>query len=197
MESYSLPHQQKGGRDGVIVKKDLPSRHEAILLYQEAAKRILKVGDWSKWCNRSGNFDLSEKNGSPSQQSIKLGLLIHRKSQAGEKEMEQWLLVTEVFQEKDFLRDEELTGFCAVTVPSPQQEENKEAVVNEQSIFYVMRKTTIVSAYINEIPMHPESLPQRFLKQALQLSQVFGNFLGLTRSQWRCLLHGILEGRDL
>jgi len=197
MESHSLPHQQKGGRDGVILKKDLPSRHEAILLYQVAAQRLLKVSDWSKWCNRSGDFDLHEKNGSPSLQNIKVGLLIHQKSQAGEKELEQWLLVTEVFQEKDFLRDEELTGFCAMAVVSPEQDEEKKEIIKEQSIFYVMRKTTIVSVYINEIPIHPESLPQRFLKQVLQLTQVFGNFLGLSRSQWRCLLNGILEGRHL
>lgn len=198
MESSLLPHQHKGGSTGILAKKDMATRHDAILLYQIAIERLMLVNHWSKWCDKAGKFQLCDSLGTEiTSPRVTEGLLIrvHLEENEGES-MTRWLKVTEVFQEKDLLRDETLTGFSTLPVSSPLGEASEQKInPAEESIFYVMRRTNVVTAYMNELPEPGASLPQRFFKQALHLTIVFGNLLGFSKTQWRCLLQGFLEDR--
>jgi hypothetical protein len=197
MESFLLPHQLKGGSTGILVKKEMPTRHEAILLYQLAIERLLLVNDWSRSCEKAGKFYLCDSTGAGVQQMrAGEGLLIKVQLQGGEDEsLVRWLRITEVFQEKDLLRDEELTGFSALPISSPFGTPEPKVNTAEEHTFYIMRRTNRVTAYVNELPEPGTSMPQRFFKQALQLTLVFGNLLGFSKTQWRCLLEGLLEKR--
>jgi hypothetical protein len=197
MESFSLPHQLKGGSTGILVKKEMPTRHEAILLYQLAIQRLLLVNDWSSSCQKVGKFYLCDSTGAGVQQiRVGEGLLIKVHLQEGEDEsLVRWLRITEVFQEKDLLRDEELTGFSTLPICSPFGTPEQKVKTAEEHTFYIMRRTSRVTAYVNELPEPGASRPQRFFKQALQLTMVFGNLLGFSKAQWRCLLVGLLEKR--
>jgi hypothetical protein len=197
MESPLLPHQLKGGSTGILVKKEMPTRHEAILLYQLAIQRLLLVNDWSSSCQKVGKFYLCDSTGAGVQQiRVGEGLLIKVHLQEGEDEsLVRWLRITEVFQEKDLLRDEELTGFSTLPICSPFGTPEQKVKTAEEHTFYIMRRTSRVTAYVNELPEPGASRPQRFFKQALQLTMVFGNLLGFSKAQWRCLLVGLLEKR--
>lgn len=197
MESPLLPHQLKGGSTGILVKKEMPTRHEAILLYQLAIQRLLLVNDWSSSCQKVGKFYLCDSTGAGVQQiRVGEGLLIKVHLQEGEDEsLVRWLRITEVFQEKDLLRDEELTGFSTLPICSPYGTPEQKVKTAEEHTFYIMRRTNRVTAYVNELPEPGASRPQRFFKQALQLTMVFGNLLGFSKAQWRCLLVGLLEKR--
>ena len=197
MESPLLPHQLKGGSTGILVKKEMPTRHEAILLYQLAIQRLLLVNDWSSSCQKVGKFYLCDSTGAGVQQiRVGEGLLIKVHLQEGEDEsLVRWLRITEVFQEKDLLRDEELTGFSTLPICSPFGTPEQKVKTAEEHTFYIMRRTNRVTAYVNELPEPVASRPQRFFKQALQLTMVFGNLLGFSKAQWRCLLVGLLEKR--
>jgi len=197
MESPLLPHQLKGGSTGILVKKEMPTRHEAILLYQLAIQRLLLVNDWSSSCQKVGKFYLCDSTGAGVQQiRVGEGLLIKVHLQEGEDEsLVRWLRITEVFQEKDLLRDEELTGFSTLPICSPFGTPEQKVKTAEEHTFYIMRRTSRVTAYVNELPEPGASRPQRFFKQALQLTMVFGNLLGFSKAQWRCLLLGLLEKR--
>lgn len=197
MESPLLPHQLKGGSTGILVKKEMPTRHEAILLYQLAIQRLLLVNDWSSSCQKVGKFYLCDSTGAGVHQiRVGEGLLIKVHLQEGEDEsLVRWLRITEVFQEKDLLRDEELTGFSTLPICSPFGTPEQKVKTGEEHTFYIMRRTNRVTAYVNELPEPGASRPQRFFKQALQLTMVFGNLLGFSKAQWRCLLVGLLEKR--
>jgi hypothetical protein len=87
MESPLLPHQLKGGSTGILVKKEMPTRHEAILLYQLAIQRLLLVNDWSSSCQKVGKFYLCDSTGAGVQQiRVGEGLLIKVHLQEGEDE---------------------------------------------------------------------------------------------------------------
>lgn len=197
MESSLLPHQLKGGSTGILVKKEMPTRHEAILVYQLAIERLLLVNDWNWSCEKCGKFYLCDSTGAGVRQiRAGEGMLIRVQLQGGDDQsLVHWLRITEVFQEKDLLRDEELTGFSALPISSPFGGPEPKVMTTEEHTFYILRRTNRVTAYVNALPEPGTRMPQRFFKQALQLTRVFGNLLGFSKAQWRCLLEGLLEKR--
>ena len=59
-----VPRQRIGGRSGATQRKETATRHDAILLFNDAKRRLLDVNSWNKLCGKlSANFQLTDEKG--------------------------------------------------------------------------------------------------------------------------------------
>src|SRR3954465_15989331 len=61
-----IPNQKHGGRTGATYKKETPTRHDAINLFNEAKTRLLSIDQWDRLCGKgSAHFQLCDEKGNP------------------------------------------------------------------------------------------------------------------------------------
>ena len=194
-----VPEQKKGSETGATARYECSSRHNAILLFNQAKLRLLDINNWYLVSGKKGaEFQLTDASGVPLDASIpKTGNLIRIKLPApGNSEGDgfDWVRIEKFESAKNQLTDEELYGFRVRPVKNPVGESAESAhfyTSDASSTFLVHRKSCIVRAMErgkNEVPNPAGS----FLNKVRNIFVAIPAMLGLSKPQWQNLVDGIL-----
>lgn len=199
MDQILLPHQLKVGLKGVQLKKEMASRHDALLLYQQTCNRLLSLNEWNLWNSCPVKFSLFQESTlvkKVDQVALGTTLCIETlNSDASERVI--CLGVDELFQEKNLLRDEELFGFSLIHNFDSKKADSSKKQKGEACVFYVMRSSTQVTLLVSDLSQGHSHLLSALWRQAFSSLQVFTTILGLSRAQWRSIFQGMLDGREI
>src|ERR1041384_6148822 len=100
-----------GALSGIRKKVQCPSRHDSILLFGEATRRMLDIGNWHVISGEgSAVFVLCDHNGEPHRKSAaEDGDLVRIELQQLEKpHAALWMRVEKIIREKQLIKDEEI-----------------------------------------------------------------------------------------
>jgi hypothetical protein len=204
MESATtiIPPQHTGWHSGAKKQATLPSRHEAILLFDEARKRLLDVNQWQKLCgNKGAEFQLTDANGNPMEVKVpKRNYLIRIALPAPPNKTGQgydWVRIEEFEEQKDMLKDEERFGFRVRPVPHPRGGEPGPAhfyTRSASSSFLVIRSGASVTAMEQGRNELPNTGISGFINKLRNGLVAISAMLGFANPQWKKLMHGVLYG---
>src|SRR3954466_12987694 len=127
-----IPKQFIGNESGATYKLKMDTRHDALLLFQAACKRLLDINSWQKLCGGSGaEFALTDKHGQLLQSSDpKVGNLIRIKLPApsnAEGDGYDWVRIEEFVKNKTLVSDSEIFGFRVRPVENPKNKTGNSA----------------------------------------------------------------------
>jgi hypothetical protein len=201
MEAISdiIPKQYIGSQTGATTKLKTDRRHDALLLFQAASKRLLDINNWQKLCGNSGaEFILTDKNGEPLyNMNPKIGNLIRIKLPApSNKEGDgfDWVGVEEFEDSKSLLSDSEVFGFRVRPVDNPKNRTGNSAhfyTSDATSTFLIIRYSHTVFALErgkNEVPNDADSWTAKIRNKLVAAAAM----IGLAKPQWQKLVDGLL-----
>jgi hypothetical protein len=198
-----IPEQIQGGYTGARAKAELPSRHDAILLFNEAKHRLLDINHWHKLCGKgSAIFRLTDESGNLLEHDHpERGMLIRielpaLKNSTGSNH--DWVRIEAFEHQKNLLKDEEIFGFRVRPTTDPysnQQNGIAHFFTREAtSSFLIVREANIVRAMERGRNEIPNTWPQSWLNKIRNGIIAAGAMLGLSLPQWKCLVNGLLKG---
>lgn len=176
------------------------SRHDALVLFNEAKLRLLDINNWTKLCNgKHSEFCLTDKHGMLLQTSVpSVGNLIRIRLPIPAHSMDEhfsWVRIEHFENRKDLLKDEEMFGFCVRAVNGPlnsletdQLHEYKNEMI---SYFLIYRKASTIMAVEREKNSHA-SAPSLFKKLCYSIIDVL-SVIRFTQPKWKRLLNGVLK----
>jgi hypothetical protein len=194
-----IPRQKIGGRTGASGKREMPTRHEAILLFNDAVKRLKDVNRWHILCGHgSAEFHLCDEKG---------GLLYSREASKGHfirishtdletgKTARRWVAVEELITNKTVIKDEEIFGLKLRSANDPEGLDPQEGHGQiSTSTFVVIRNTNEVEVIETEGEENPNVGPRAFLNKMKNVVIAFAALIGLSTPQWKSLVNGVLYG---
>lgn len=197
-----IPAQERGGHTGASAKAELPSRHEAILLFNEAKRRLLNVNRWDELCGKgSAIFRLTNEQGNPLEvDAVEKNMYIRIELPGVAKapgDGFDWVKVEELEHIKNVLRDEEVFGFRVRPAKSPVTGSNETAhffTKGATSTFLIERKTNTVKALEKGRNETPNTWPSSWLSKLRNFLIGTGAMLGFAVPQWKSLVNGLLKG---
>jgi hypothetical protein len=198
-----IPKQLKGTHTGATVRKDMSTRHSALVLYNEAKYRLLDINNWYKISGNVGaEFFLTDKNGNDLNVVMpEVGNLIKIKLPAPKNKRGNgydWVRIEKFESVKDEMKDEEIYGFRVRPVSNPDSANSVNAhfyTSDASSTFLIYRITNIVYAIErgrNEVPNTKTSI----LNALRNLIIAIPAMLGFANPQWKLLVKGILNGAN-
>lgn len=202
MVTVLVPAQQKGLKTGVSIFEELNTRHDAIMLFEEAKRRLLDVNDWHRLCGPgSAEFQLTDDRGRELRKQVaEIGDLIRIKLPAPSDpngDGYDWVRVEEFESQKDMLKDEDVFGFRVRPVQSPFRRDTSAShfyTSSATSSFLVVRTSSTVTAMErgrNEVPNNRvKALVSKVRNTALSI----GAWLGFSKTQWSKLVKGVIKG---
>lgn len=198
-----IPRQKEGGRTGASSKKECATRHDAIILFNEARLRLLDVNRWHGLCGRGAEFQVTAAEGSDlNVKEVREGHLIRISLPAPENKSGEgydWVRVEEIVQRRNMIKDEEVFGFRVRPVSSPLNTAEEPAHFYDKdatSTFLVSRSTNIVTVMEQGRNEVPNTAPRRLISRLRNLVVALGAMIGFSASQWKCLVNGILHGPE-
>jgi hypothetical protein len=201
MYAALVPSQFKGFKTGASTHAETTTRHDAILLFEQARRRLLDVNSWQGLCGpATAEFRLTDNMGRLINTAPETGNLIRIKLPApsnSEGDGYDWVRIEEFESRKDLLKDLDIFGFRVRPVHSPGTAGNDPSHFYKStatSTFLIIRETTKVSAVEkgrNEVPNHGT---RRLISAARNLVIAVGAWMGFSKSQWGRLMKGIIKG---
>jgi hypothetical protein len=197
-----VPTQHEGLRTGASVNEESATRHDAILLFEKAKKRLLDINRWHSLCGEgSAEFSLTNEQGElVADRDPRVGDLIRIKLPAPPDpagDGYDWVRIEEFENKKDLLRDEDIFGFRVRPVKSPFRREAEAAhfyTTSATSTFLVVRTTSTVTAMEKGRNEVPNSLVKALASRIRNVAIAIGAWLGFSKSQWTKLVKGIIKG---
>jgi hypothetical protein len=197
-----IPVQYKGAKTGASTHAETATRHDAILLFDEAKRRLLDVNHWHKLCGPgSATFQLTDAEGNEIRnRAPEVGDLIRIKLPAppnAEGKGFDWVRVEEFENTKDLLKDQDIFGFRVRPVRDPSNRAEDAAhfyTSSATSTFLIMRVSSIVTALERGRNEVPNNKPLAILNKIRNLVIAVGAWIGISHSQWGKLVKGIIKG---
>jgi hypothetical protein len=202
MDVTIIPPQQRGLRTGASTSEEAPTRHDAILLFEEAKRRLLDINNWHSLCGPgSATFQLTDDGGRELRDvKPETGHLIRISLPAppnAEGDGYDWVRIEEIENKKDMLKDQNIFGFRVRPVNNPLSTRGKTAhfyTSGATSTFLIIRVSSVVKAMEkgrNEVvnagmPAVVDGVRNFFV--------ALGAWLGFSKSQWGKLVKGIIKG---
>lgn len=198
-DSTILPMQLIGGETGATARLKQNSRHDALLLFQAARKRLLDINNWRKWCGDKGaEFQLTDKNGLPKSSQPEIGDLIRIKLSGPpnpEGDGFDWVRIETFEDNKTLLQDAEVFGFRVRPSQNPGNKSGPKAhfyTGDATSTFLIIRNSHVVYALERGKNEIPNSSGKWFSKIRNKLIAVAA-MIGLSKPQWKRLTKGLLK----
>jgi hypothetical protein len=201
METISeiIPKQLTGDQTGVTSKLKLNTRHDALLLFQAAVKRLLDINNWQKICGGSGaEFRLTDEKGEPIDGlNPKTGNLIRIKLPATQTKGGDgfdWFRIEEFEENKSLLSDSEFFGFRVHPVESPETSTGNSShfYTNNATItFLIIRYSHTVFALEREKNEMADDSNSWINKIRNKLVAIAAK-IGVSKQQWQKLVNGLL-----
>ena len=201
MEAISeiIPRQFIGSQTGATSRLEADTRHEALLLFQNASNRLMDINNWQKICGGEGaEFTLTDKQGEKVNNGHpKIGDLIKIKLPGpANKEGEgfDWVRIEEFEDSKSLLSDSEVFGFRVRPVENPKNKTGNGAhfyTTDATSTFLIIRYSHSVFALErgkNETPNDRGSWTTKIRNWVVALAAM----IGLSKPQWQRLMSGLL-----
>ncbi len=198
-----LPAQTKGTTTGASTHTESPTRHAAILLFEEAKKRLLDVNKWDKLCGpASAVFTLVDRSGHEVKgRTPEVGDFIRISLPAtanSEGDGYDWVRIEAFENSKDLLKDEEIFGFRVRPSKKPEDKTGGETAhfytSEATSTFIVVRVSSIVTAMEKGRNEVVNKGPFGFLSKIRNMIVGMGARLGFSQSQWGKLVKGVIKG---
>lgn len=194
-----LPIQVMGGETGATAKLKQNTRHDALLLFQAARKRLLDINNWRKWAgNRGAEFQLTDKDGVPKNKVPETGDLIRIKLPAPsnpEGDGFDWVRIEAFEDSRTLLEDAEIFGFRVRPVQNPNNRTGESAhfyTNDATSTFLIIRDSHTVYAVEkgkNEVPNPSGGLITKIRNVLIAITAM----IGLSKPQWQRLMEGLLR----
>jgi hypothetical protein len=202
MEKVKLvPPQRKGSGTGAQRNIHANTRHDAILLFSAAKKRLLGINSWEQLCGEgSASFHLTDEQGNEIQSVPQVGNLIRIGLRGSENESgnsSEWVRIEAFEDEKDLLKDLEIFGFRVRPVPSPTGNNTEEAhhyTDQATNTFLVVRSANIVTAAEKGRNEKINLKPSSFWNKVRNILIGTASKIGLANPQWDRLVKGLLHG---
>jgi hypothetical protein len=201
MEAISeiIPKQYIGAQTGATAKLKANRRHDALILFQDASKRLLDINNWQRLCGNMGaEFTLTDKNGKPLYgEKPEIGNLIRIKLPApSNKEGDgfDWVKIEDFEDSRSLLSDSEVFGFRVRPVENPMNRAGNPAhfyTGDATSTFLIIRYSHTVFAIErgkNEVPNDADSWVVKLRNKLVAISAM----IGLSKPQWQKLCDGLL-----
>jgi hypothetical protein len=201
MEAISgmIPKQYIGNQTGATSRLKMDTRHEALLLFQAACKRLLDINNWKKICGNSGaEFALTDKEGEPLYGlNPEIGNLIRIKLPAPpnkEGDGFDWVRIEEFEDSRILLSDSETFGFRVRPVENPKNRTGNSAhfyTSDATSTFLIIRYSHTVFALErgkNEVPNDSDSWITKIRNKVVAIVAM----IGFSKPQWQNLVDGLL-----
>jgi len=196
----TVPQQKKGAKTGATARRRCSSRHNAMMLFNQARFRLLDINKWYLLSGKKGaEFQLTDAGGEPIESSLPaVGNLVRIKLPAPQNKAGDgfdWVRIEKFETRKNQLTDEELYGFRVRPVKNPAHNSGRSAhfyTNDATSTFLVHRKNCTVCVLErgrNEVPNPAGSL----LNKARNLFVALPAMLGFSKPQWQNLVDGILQ----
>lgn len=194
-----LPMQVIGSETGATAKLKSESRHDALLLFQAARKRLLDINNWRKWCsNKGAEFCLTDEDGLPKTGFPEKGDLIRIKLPAPpnqEGDGFDWVQIEAFEDSRALLPDAEVFGFRVRPVQNPKGSSSVSAHFYSKtatSTFLIIRDSHTVYALErgrNEVPNPSGNWLSKIRNRLIAIAAM----MGLSKPQWQRLMEGLLR----
>jgi hypothetical protein len=201
MEATLVPFNYRGAKTGASVYAETTTRHDAILLFETAKKRLLDINSWHNLCGPgSAEFTLTDESGNQINTVPKAGNYIRIKLPAppnAEGHGYDWVRIEEFENRKDLLKDQDIFGFRVRPSNNPVDAGGDPAHFYKStatSTFLISRQSTRVTAFEKGRNEIPNGNARKFANSLRNLVIAVGAWLGLSKSQWARLMKGIIKG---
>jgi hypothetical protein len=198
-----VSEQKQGGHTGAKAKTELPSRHDAILLFNEAKHRLLDINHWHKLCGKgSAVFHLTDEKGNLLEHDhpqrgmlIRIQLPAPRNANGSGYD---WVRIEEFEHQKNLLKDEEIFGLRVRPTTDPLSSQKNGAAHfftrEATSSFLIIRVANTVKALEKGRNEVPNTWPRSWLGKMRNAFVAAGAMVGLSHAQWKSLVNGLLKG---
>lgn len=202
MDLTLVPAQQRGLKTGASSEEETATRHDAILLFEKAKRRLLDVNRWQELAGPgSAEFRLCDAHGNEiNNKAPATGDLIRIKLPAPpntEGSGYDWVRIEEFENQKDLLKDQDIFGFRVRPVKNPLDPDTGTAHFYKSSAtstFLVIRSSSRVTAMEKGRNEIPNSIPAALYSRVRNLFVAIGAWIGLSKTQWGKLVRGIIKG---
>jgi hypothetical protein len=202
MDTTIIPPQERGMRTGASSQEEASTRHDAILLFQEARRRLLDVNNWDKLCGPgSAVFRLTDATGRElTTVKPEIGHLIRINLPAppnNEGGGYDWVRIEEIESHKDMLKDQDIFAMRVRPANSPLNSNGHTAhfyTAGATSTFLVVRVSTVVKAIEKGRNESANTGGLALLSRIRNVAVSVGAWLGISKSQWGRLVKGIIKG---
>lgn len=185
----------------VAKKIEAPTRHEAMVLFENAKKRLNDINNWTLFCGKSpADFQLTDEAGNLlNSPAPKLGNIIKVRCHAPSADSKNnyiWYKIESFIHEKNLLKDTEDFGFTAVQISDPSAFGSSTYSITTTGVtcaFLVIRTGCVVSAIEVETTKMTGNVPfSVFSKLKNRFSVVF-DLINPPQQQWKNLVNGVLH----
>lgn len=201
MDATLVPSQYKGAKTGASEYAETTTRHDAILLFEVAKKRLLEINNWHKLCGpASAHFQLTDEKGQEVSSLPQTGNYIRIKLPAPpntEGKGYDWVRIEEFENRKDLLKDQDIFGFRVRPAHNPIDPGTKPDHFYKStatSTFLITRVSTKVTALEKGRNEVPNNNTAGFLNGLRNIVISIGAWIGFSKSQWGRLMKGIIKG---
>ena len=183
----------------VAKKIEAPTRHEAMVLFESAKKRLNDINNWTLFCGKSpADFQLTDEMGnllnSPAPQ---IGNIIKVRCHAPSADAKNnyiWYKIESFIHEKNLLKDTEDFGFTAVQISDPAVFANQAySTAGVTCVFLVVRTGCVVSAIEVETSKVTGKLPFSAFNKLKSRFSVLFDLINPPQQQWKNLVNGVLH----
>jgi hypothetical protein len=198
-----VPPHKEGGRTGASAKEDAETRHDAIILFNEAKRRLLDINHWHKLVGKSSAiFQLTDSQGNPlNAKEPEVGNLIRIQLPAPPNKQGDgydWVRIEKFESQKIFLKDEEVFGFRVRPVQNPGTNSDRNSAhfytSDATSTFIVVRNANTVMAMERGRNEKPNTGARSLFNKIRNSVIAVAAMAGLANPQWKGLVNGLLKG---
>jgi hypothetical protein len=201
MEATLTPGHFKGVKTGASVFAEAPTRHDAILLFEAAKKRLLEVNSWHRLCgNGSAEFALTDPQGNVIHAVPQTGHYIRIRLPGPPNEEGggyDWVRIEEFEQNKDLLKDQDIFGFRVRPASDPATLNGDPSHFYKSaatSTFLITRQSTRVTGVERGRNEVPNGHAAKLVNSIRNIAVAIGAWMGLSKSQWSRLMKGVIKG---
>ena len=195
-----VPPQEKGRKTSAEAHIDNPTRDEAIVVYQEAKRKLMDINQWDEYAGAaSGTFHLTDPMGNLVDRIPQMGDLI-RINIPGPGPISgdgyDWVCIEAYLETIDHERDLDLFAFRVRPVPYPFSEDEVPAHFYSDettSTFLLQRAGTRVTAAEKGRNEIPNTETENIIDKIRNSAVAFGASMGIAIPQWKALMEGILR----
>ncbi|MCE3258768.1 MAG: hypothetical protein K0S12_409 [Bacteroidetes bacterium] len=198
-----IPPQFLGAKTGATAKTDSDSRHEAILVFRSAQKKLLDINNWYYYAGETGaKFTHTDAYGNKINNSKpEIGDLIRVELPApGNKAGDgyDWVRIEAFESASDVLKDEEIFGFRVRPIKNPLDQQNEVAhfyTSTATSTFLLIRSSNKVIAMERARNEKPNTKVFSFFNKIRNYVIALAAMAGLSNPQWKLLMKGLINMR--
>jgi hypothetical protein len=186
-----------GALSSIKKKSQPPSRHDAILVYNEASRRLLDVNRWQEISGEgSAGFHIADHNGNKLEKSRlengDLVKIVPKSEGNGTHVAPLWMLASKIEVANNMIKDEE-----SLTVHLKTLHRDEAALPELESAGYVLQLKLKRNADVVVLTKNAEELPHKISPGYIfdRIRDTFSAFAAMLNgtSQWSNLAEGILK----